>query len=235
VGHQQTFTGLDCPILRNGAGDLADVAARLQRLIDREGGQMDGEGRRLVEDLLNAAADAEQTIADQAQRIRHLENLSNTDELTGLLNRRGFHNALETALANAERHDDAGVLLMCDLDQFKAVNDTYGHIAGDAVLASVARTIRQNSRRGDQAARIGGDEFAILLPNTPPQRAAHLVAKLEALLNHLVVAWQDHQIPVSASIGYECYGPKSRQRALLFLADRALYRRKHPTGLALAL
>ena len=94
----------------------------------------------LLERALMYAAQAEQQIASQNQRIEYLQDLSFTDELTGLFNRRGFQDQLKRTLANARRFGHTGVLIYCDLDNFKDVNDAHGHCAGDAVLRHVAET-----------------------------------------------------------------------------------------------
>jgi diguanylate cyclase (GGDEF)-like protein len=172
------------------------------------------------------AADAEQRIAEQQRRIRYLEGLSITDELTGLLNRRGFNLEMERALARAERSGECGLLLLCDLNHFKAVNDTYGHLAGDAVLYAVAKLLRRHTRRSDYAGRLGGDEFAILMTDTNPRQAQERVEKLVGWVNQLQVAWENISIPVSMAYGVENYGRNSDPECLYALADRALYRDK---------
>src|SRR3546814_1418393 len=81
--------------------------------------------------------------------------------MTGLLNRRGFGLELSRALARARRQNESGLLVMCDLDNFKAINDTYGHPAGDAILRAVGKALKRNTRESDYVARVGGDEFAV--------------------------------------------------------------------------
>lgn len=208
--------------------DFDGVALKLRRLAERMAGQADPGARAAAEELLAAAEEAEQALVERSRRIRQLENLSITDELTGLLNRRGFQEMLRRALADAERHGEEGLLLLCDLNRFKATNDTYGHLAGDSVLSAVAETLRRSTRRNDAVARLGGDEFAVLMPKTPVGRAERLAAKLSHKVNSLLVPWGHEQIPVAASFGWESYGPKSRPDRLFFLADRKLYRCKRP-------
>ena len=208
--------------------ELDNTALRLRRLAERMAGQLDPAGRTLAEELLAAAEEAERALVERGRRIRQLENLSITDELTGLLNRRGFQELLRRSLADAERHGEHGLLLLCDLDHFKATNDTYGHLAGDSVLAAVAETLRRTTRRNDAVARLGGDEFAVLMPKTPVERAERLASKLSHAVNRLLVPWGRKAIPVAASFGWEAYGPNSRPDRLFFLADRKLYRCKRP-------
>lgn len=116
----------------------------------------------LLERALMYAAQAEQQIASQNQRIEYLQDLSFTDELTGLFNRRGFQDQLKRTLANARRFGHTGVLIYCDLDKFKNVNDAHGHCAGNAVLRHVAETALHSLRQIDTVARLVGDEFAML-------------------------------------------------------------------------
>ncbi|WP_282609663.1 GGDEF domain-containing protein [Pelagibius sp. Alg239-R121] len=214
------------PVEPNSINDICSVSERLQRLAEPRKWKVDPAAKQLLEELLALAAEAEQTVAEQRERIRYLESLSMTDELTGLLNRRGFDAVFSRALARADRSDENGLLILCDLDHFKAINDTYGHLAGDAVLRAIGEKLSGNTRQCDAVARIGGDEFAILLTQAEPDMAANLTAKLNRMLNTLVVTWNGHQIPVSASTGFDNYCSGKTADTVMFLADRALYARK---------
>jgi diguanylate cyclase (GGDEF)-like protein len=215
---------------------LCAATDRLRRLAGTEVRHLSLGHKELIEEVLAAAVKAEQTLAIQRARIRYLEGLSITDELTGLLNRRGFQIELGRALARAQRTQETGLLMLCDLDHFKAINDSYGHVAGDSVLCAVAGMLQTKTRRSDYVARLGGDEFAVLMTHSARAQAERRVTKLAGLINNLVIEWDGHRIPVSASFGFEGYHHASQADALLFLADRALYRRKGPrlvsTGLA---
>jgi len=123
---------------------------------------------------------------------------------------------------------ETGLLMLCDLDHFKAINDEYGHLAGDAVLCAVAALLQTKTRRIDYVARLGGDEFAVLLTHSPRAQAERRAKSLAAMVNSLVIDWDGHEIPISASFGFEGYHQGSQQDALLFLADRSLYRHKGP-------
>ena len=212
---------------QNQITDFCAVSKRLKKLSKPRQWKLDPASKELLEELLALAAEAEQTVAEQKKRIRYLESLSVTDELTGLLNRRGFEAEFSKALARANRSDEQGLLVLCDLDHFKAINDTYGHMAGDAVLGAIGDKLSRNTRQCDAIARIGGDEFAILFTQAGPGMAARLTTKLDRILNTLVVDWNGHQIPVSASLGVSDYGNGKTTDAVMFLADRALYARKN--------
>ncbi len=207
--------------------DLAPLRDGLARLRDRAG-QRDSEVRGLVDQLIQAAAEAERRISEQRARISYLEGLSNSDELTGLLNRRGFHLALGAALARAQRHGETGLLVLCDLDRFKAINDRHGHLAGDSVLRSVAALLRKEIRRSDAVARIGGDEFAILMSDTRRSQAADRVHRLKARVHDLEVSWQSRRLRASASFGAAAYNDGSTAEGLLFMADLAIYADMRP-------
>ncbi len=180
---------------------------------------------RLIQDMLAFAAEAEQQLADQRERIHHLESLAQTDELTGLLNRRGFQEALDRALSEAERHDERGLIAFIDLDKFKPVNDTHGHEAGDEVLRAVADTLIDGVRSTDYVARMAGDEFVILFARAErPARERALAIKQK--LNSLLVPYQGSLIRVGASMGIQTYGKTSTAEDLLRRADKAMYRDK---------
>ena len=109
------------------------------------------------------AAQVEQQIASQNERIEYLQSLSYTDELTGLFNRRGFAEQVKRTLVAARRFGHTGVLVYCDLDNFKEINDSHGHCVDDKVLRRIAEVARHSLREIDTIARLGGDEFAMLI------------------------------------------------------------------------
>ena len=182
--------------------------------------------KTLLESALIVAADAQQQLTAQSERIAALEALSFTDELTGLYNRRGFNEQLRRTLAIAERHGSTGVLAFIDLDDFKAINDGLGHQAGDAVLCHVANLLSENVRATDVVARLGGDEFAVILVHTSAREGRQRAAVLDRMLNAAVVSCRSYEIPVRASFGAKPYGSGDEPDALLARADAAMYRNK---------
>lgn len=204
-------------------GDLAD---RLSQSF-RAGNGAPADARwALIEKVLTFAAQAEQQIAEQRRRIAQLESLSATDELTGLLNRRGFEDFLRRTLAAANRHGESGLMAYLDLDNFKAINDAHGHDAGDAVLRHVAAILSGRSRVSDAVARLHGDEFALLLVRADVgQGETRLRAMLKAI-NGSRMKYQGREIALSASCGIAPYGPKTTAAELMRRADRAMYERK---------
>ncbi len=183
--------------------------------------------RALLEEALAVASDAHRRLADEQERRRRLEALSCTDELTGLYNRRGFDDAFARTLAVANRLGSTGVLAFIDLDGFKSINDRFGHLAGDAVLSSVADILRRSVRATDIVARFGGDEFVALLVHTATGDGRRRAKALERRLNSAVVVYGDYEIMVRASFGIQEFGPNDDAKTVLAKADAAMYLAKH--------
>ena len=179
-----------------------------------------------ISDALSAAIEAELRMAEQLERIDYLERLAISDELTGLLNRRGFEDALGRTLAAARRYGEHGVLVYIDLDGFKAINDTHGHAAGDAALRHIAEKLSDSVRPTDFVARLGGDEFAVMLTRTTWDDGLKRAEALDMLVNGTSFTWQGQIITLQASLGIQTYGPKDDGHELLNRADEAMYRAK---------
>lgn len=170
----------------------------------------------------------QKALTDLAAKNEILEKLALTDALTGLANRRAFVDAVEAELSRVHRFDRPASLLFLDLDEFKRVNDLYGHAVGDEVLAGFSQVLKRGCRRGDLAARIGGEEFGVLLPATS-RVAAALVAERIRRSTESHPLGRGPEVPVTVSIGVastedspEPYEPAE----LLGRADAALYRAK---------
>jgi diguanylate cyclase (GGDEF)-like protein len=158
--------------------------------------------------------------ADELQRVRRL---AVTDPLTGVANRRAFGETLRRELARAHRSRKPLAVLMFDIDDFKAINDTLSHAAGDQALRVVARTARQLTREGDLVARIGGDEFAVMLPETGSEEARAIGERIRARL----ASESGHGPPLRVSLGLASeYPPPASALTLLATADADLYRDK---------
>ena len=149
---------------------------------------------------------------------------SRTDALTSLANRRVFDERLRQHLGECDRSDQVLSLILADLDNFKAINDTYGHAAGDRVLAAVAAAARRGVRNIDLCARYGGEELAILLPQTPIERAQDVAERLRRTLESSRIEVDGRVLSVTASFGVASYPTSTGSRDSLFsAADRALY------------
>jgi diguanylate cyclase (GGDEF)-like protein len=161
-----------------------------------------------------------------AALIRRLSEAAHSDHLTGLLNRRGFQNVFDTELERARRADQSLSLIVGDLDHFKRVNDAHGHAAGDEVLSRVAGAIGGAKRGFDSAARVGGEEFAVLAPDCDEHGAFMLAERMRAAVHEGLVA-SDPDSSLSISFGISTF-PLHGQSAdgLLRTADQALYAAK---------
>lgn len=165
----------------------------------------------------------------QIAEQRKLETLSRFDELTGLVNRRFFHEELDLRIDRVQQRSRRGTLIYVDLDNFKQVNDNLGHDKGDAVLRKLSDILRNNTREGDLIGRLGGDEFAMWLDDTDAnvaiKRGEKLLAATQALKN--MSGTLDH--PLAVSLGIAIYDPRSSESrdALIARADAAMYESKH--------
>jgi diguanylate cyclase (GGDEF)-like protein/PAS domain S-box-containing protein len=166
-------------------------------------------------------------IADLRRAEQELEHLASHDPLTGLPNRHRLQWELRRALAHAEKSGDHFALLYLDLDGFKETNDRGGHEAGDRVLREVAQRLQDSIRQGDLVARMGGDEFVILLPGCHDANAANKVATVlrSRLRASYIVA--DSVVHLGASVGIACYPVDGKDpETLLAQADRSMYAAK---------
>lgn len=149
------------------------------------------------------------------------------DSLTGLENRRQFLRRLEQALEGAKQYANQHALCYIDLDHFKAVNDTAGHLAGDALLKQVASIISDGLRARDTLARMGGDEFALILYNCPTEKALEIAQKITLNVSQLQFTWDEKRFPISVSIGIaNIQGNTNSLLRLLEQADSACYQAK---------
>jgi diguanylate cyclase (GGDEF)-like protein len=150
-----------------------------------------------------------------------------TDELTGLANRRGFEEHLAQRLSEVDRFGGSVALIVADVDHFKRVNDTHGHEVGDAVLRSIAGTLRDRVRDVDLCARYGGEEFVMLLPHTDAGGAMETAERLRRAVETRPVRMSGLAVPVTLSFGVASYpGSASSRESVFAAADRALYRAK---------
>lgn len=156
------------------------------------------------------------------------QKLAQLDALTGVPNRRALMESLDRVLAQAVREQRPLALMMVDIDHFKRVNDSYGHLAGDAVLAAVASCLKGGLRAQDALGRYGGEEFLIVLPATDAPGAARLAEHLRQAIEKMVVLWAGQQIRVTISLGVHARAPAGRVQAstLIDTADQAMYAAK---------
>jgi diguanylate cyclase (GGDEF)-like protein len=181
------------------------------------------ETRTLAEWLASQASVA----LDNARLHDIVQRQAMTDDLTGLVNRRRFIEALDAEIERARQFGSALTIVLADLDNFKQVNDEFGHHGGDVVLRAFADLIRSHVRDVDVSGRIGGEEFAILLPDTDREGAARVAERMRRSLNAVsIVISEEHSIRAASSFGVAELGPEQSGDDLLRAADAALYRAK---------
>lgn len=216
--------GDELSLLESGVNDLQ---TKLSRYLERQ--------RQYELDLASHRDRLAELVAEQTAELRaanqRLEEASRIDPLTGLANRRHFDEIKDIEFRRAQRSAQPLSVLMCDVDHFKHYNDGYGHAQGDACLAAVARLLRDNfARAGELVARIGGEEFAVLLPGADAEQARAAAERLRRRLSAEAIPHSGSPTSphVTMSMGLASYDPATMDRfdQLLHQADQALYRAK---------
>lgn len=164
-------------------------------------------------------------VEEMAQEVYKMALL---DPLTGLFNRRYIEQRLEDEIARSQRHGRPLSVILFDLDEFKQVNDTYGHGAGDSLLKAFAQKLSKATRGSDASARYGGDEFLVVLPECKPENVQHVLKRLEGMR----VDIEGHNLPIALSAGWAELLPGESAKDLLARADTALYTNKRAKSAA---
>ena len=206
--------------------ECVNALDQLQLTLSHEFSRRQQLEREVIETQAVLARARDQLSATQAEE-QHARHLAAHDSLTALPNRSRFHERLEHALADPERRRQGLALLYLDLDGFKAVNDAHGHDAGDELLRIVAARLARSVRADDMVSRIGGDEFACLLPDVPSrEQLSHLACKMFDAVSAPMKIGQ-LKLTIHASIGIAvCPTDGASAEALLKSADHAMYRAK---------
>jgi diguanylate cyclase (GGDEF)-like protein len=214
----QTFDFVLVPVITD------DAVIALMRLSRPSKKPFTADELRFLEAVANQTALA----LERVKLIAFLENLSITDALTGIANRRHFEWRLSEEIERARRYKYPLSALMLDLDHFKQVNDNYGHQIGDIVLQQVAQRLRRILRRTDFLARYGGEEFIVLAPQTPADRALILAERLRQVIAESPIPVADNlQIHTTISIGVAVFPNHAQNESeLIGAADAALYKAK---------
>jgi len=165
-------------------------------------------------------------VAQLQERVELLDHLAHQDTLTNLPNRRGFQRALERFIDRASRYGEHSAMLYVDLDGLKMINDGFGHNAGDKALIEVAGLLVGGVRRSDIVARIGGDEFGILLAHSDEAKAHEATARLVDLIARCGFSHNGDSLPLSVAIGVTVITGDDTTDEVIARADEEMYRRK---------
>ncbi|MBI4714397.1 MAG: GGDEF domain-containing protein [Nitrospirae bacterium] len=178
--------------------------------------------------ILSMAAGTLALALNNAMAHRQVQSLATTDGLTGLLNKRTFEGTLGKKFKTTARYQNPLSLILMDLDKFKEINDDYGHQAGDAVLREMAQILIRSLRDIDLPARYGGDELAIILPETSPEQAFFVAKRIKKLVEAHPFRLGEEAVRITVSMGLaSCPSPAIRRvEELVEAADRALYAAK---------
>ena len=179
-----------------------------------------------VERLIAEIRELRGKVAQLQERVEQLDQLAHQDTMVDLPNRRGFMRELERLVDRAARYGTRGAMLFVDLDGLKMINDAFGHQAGDEALIRVADLLTKGVRRGDVVARIGGDEFGILLENATEESAHETAARLVQLIAGCDFDHDGDVLPLSVAIGVGMIDGSDTPEAVMSRADEEMYRRK---------
>jgi diguanylate cyclase (GGDEF)-like protein len=207
---------------------VAQLAATLASIKPGSGSRVHVPAKHANTEIGSLADSANALIQAAEEALAEIEALATTDALTGLLNRRAFMAELANEQARLQRHElRQTCVLMLDLDNFKLINDHHGHAAGDTVLQQFGSLLRNELRKIDRAGRIGGEEFAILLPETHPQAAFAFAERLRSLVESAAIPYAGSDLGITVSIGISRLDPADAEAGIaLRRADHALYRAK---------
>jgi len=209
------------PIVAGDPSDLVELRTIDDRLIVQR--------QHLIRDERGAVTGRLAIHDDATTERRNLvrAQLADRDALTDLLNRRGMHEALITAVGESDHNAGSAALFFLDLDDFKTVNDTFGHRSGDELLRAVAKALSSELRRGELVARIGGDEFAVLCPGVDATTGTVIAPRLVQAVSQLALELGGHELRVGCSVGFAVYPDHAANAEdLLVCADHAMYQAK---------
>jgi diguanylate cyclase (GGDEF)-like protein len=178
------------------------------------------------EALISEIARLRGEVARLESRVEELDRLANLDSLVPVANRRGLTTQLDMMIARFERHGTPAALLFVDVDGLKALNDAFGHAAGDAALIHLTEMMVTSVRQTDLVARIGGDEFAILLDHADETSACETAARLADQVAGCEFCFEGTCLPLSIAIGYTIIQVGDTPETVLDRADEAMYREK---------
>jgi len=210
------------------AGDIVELNEVLDEVL-RETRIVQAEAIATRDRMLAAhqeVQEAEARIKELEAKLQHMSELVREDQLTGSLNRRGLDDVFERESARADRRGTPLCVALLDLDNFKKLNDTYGHLAGDKALRHLVKVVKETLRSMDVIARFGGEEFLILLPETPVEAAAAAMVRVQRELTRHFFLHENEKMLITFSCGVALRRQNEDQASLTKRADQAMYQAK---------
>lgn len=210
-------------------GELTKSAAQILQEANETLSNLNLSNHQLANQYQQEKEQAQKASAELSAANAELSRMAFQDSLTGLYNLRYLHDHLDRELQRAARYNSVFSFIMFDIDDFKRVNDTYGHQAGDKMLQQIATTSLNTMRNTDVVARYGGEEFAIFLPETTLAVAAEIAERLRTNIDQISMDWKGEKISVTISLGISLYCPKTAnltKNQIIAIADAGLYRSK---------
>lgn len=223
--HGEEPTGVASSENSNWEGRLEETAKALMAALDPSI-PADESVQRMLEDALSRALRAEEALAEAERRMEWLNAQNIHDEVTGLLNRQGFRDALRRSLARARRYGETGALLLVEYGSYEAIAEENGREAADYTLTAIGNILKTRFREVDYVARLGDGRFAIQLILIGQEDARRRAAMLKGYLDELVVPWGDKDIPVNVRLGLANYGQQDSPDDLLERAEAELEERE---------
>jgi diguanylate cyclase len=210
------------------AGDIVELNGVLDEVL-RETKIVQAEALATRDRMLAAhqeVQEAEARIKELEAQLQHMSELVREDQLTGSLNRRGLDDVFERESARADRRGTPLCVALLDLDNFKKLNDTYGHLAGDKALRHLVKVVKETLRSMDVIARFGGEEFLILLPETPVEAASAAMVRVQRELTRHFFLHENEKMLITFSCGVALRRQNEDQASLTRRADHAMYQAK---------
>lgn len=179
--------------------------------------------RAAIMTLMDEVSRLREDLRQAKSRVDHLEELADRDTLVPLINRRAFVREISRMISYAERYGTTHSIIYFDLNGMKAINDAYGHAAGDAVLMRVAEILADSTRESDIVGRLGGDEFGLLMVQSSEAKAREKAGALAVRIGKETIEWQGKSLPISVAWGAHAIKPGQDIHEALAAADRAMY------------
>lgn len=207
------------------ANDISDLSVVLEEVM-RETRLIQLNAQRSRDELVQMrgkVSAAEHEVQRLQDELTNASQLMRHDPLTGVLNRKGMDDALDTEVSRARRHNSNLCLALLDIDNFKKLNDSLGHAAGDAALVHLAKVVREAIRPEDTLARYGGEEFVVLLPDTPLEDAVQVMVRVQRELTRRFFLHNNNKVLITFSCGVATLGAEEQAMAAIQRADGAMY------------